>query len=56
MISFRCVAVSRCGSRFGEGRWRVVDTGVGQASMRMKRGEAKLAIDESRLVILRAEK
>ena len=33
----------------GEGRWRVVDIGVDQASMRMKRGEAKLAIDESRL-------
>ena len=39
-----------------EGRGRVVDTGVHQASMRRWRGEAKLAIDETRLVILRAEK
>ena len=36
--------------------WRVLDNGVDQASMRRKRGKARLAIDESRFVILRAKK
>ena len=39
----------------GEGRWRVVAKGVDQESMWRNRGEARLAADESRLVILRAQ-
>jgi hypothetical protein len=39
-----------------EGRWREFAEGANQESMRRHRGEARLAADESRFVILRAER
>ena len=39
-----------------DGRWRVVLNGDDQESMRKLRGEAKFAVDELRLVMLRAER